>query len=81
MKKVSVEFKIGDGRWMQEAWLDPKEGENVPAEQVKSMLQRVANNAYSFQTANTGLGKQKSAKHSLVIDGMRFEVKFLERTD
>ena len=77
MKKVSVEFHDGS-EWLEEAWGQTDELV-IPAQQVKNLLQRVANNAYNYPDT---YGKfKRQAKHSIVIDNMRFEVKFLERTD
>ena len=81
MKKVSVEFHDGK-EWLEEAWTQGVEEGDVeggaPLKQIKSILQRVISNAYNYPQT---YGSKKTSKHAIVIDGMRFEVKFIGRTD
>ena len=81
MKNVSVEFRIGNREWIKESWGQAEEGADIPAEQIESLLKRVTVNAHNLLTAPTGAGGSKPMTHSLVIDGKRFEVKFLEWAD
>ena len=76
MKKLAIEFKVGNEDWIEDAWGQTEGGENVPAEQVKRLLYRVATNAHTY----TGT-EHRTERHALVIDGRRFEIKFLEWTD